>query len=72
MYQIKDLSEFYTKMLEKKSHKYGEKLQFIHTKEMFEEESKPLLDFVLKYSEIIKYANSNSNSNYKYYGKALN
>ena len=38
---------------------------------MFEEESKPLLDFILKYAEIIKYANSNSNSNYRYYGKAL-
>jgi hypothetical protein len=25
----------------------------------------------MKYAEIIKYANSNSNSNYKYYGKAL-
>ena len=71
MYKIKDLSEFYTRMLEKEFHKYGEKLQFIHTKEVFEEESKPLLDFVLRYAEIIKYANSNSNSNYRYYGKAL-
>ncbi len=26
----------------------------------------------MKYAEIIKYANSNSNSNYRYYGKALN
>ena len=71
MYKIKDLSEFYTRMLEKEFYKYGEKLQFVHTKEMFEENSKPLLDFVLRYSEIIKYANSNSNSNYRYYGKAL-
>lgn len=71
MYKIKDLSEFYTRMLEKESYKYGEKLQFVHTKEMFEEESQALLDFVLRYSEIIKYANSNSNSNYRYYGKAL-
>lgn len=71
MYKIKDLSEFYTRMLEKEFYKYGEKLQFIHTREMFEEESKPLLDFILRYAEIIKYANSNSNSNYRYYGKAL-
>lgn len=71
MYKLKDLSDFYTRMLEKEFYKYGEKLQFIHTKEMFEEESKPLLDFILQYSEIIKYANSNSNSNYRYYGKAL-
>ncbi len=71
MYKIKDLSEFYTRMLEKEFYKYGEKLQFIHTREMFKEESKPLLDFILRYAEIIKYANSNSNSNYRYYGKAL-
>ena len=71
MYKIKDLSEFYTRFLNKQNYKYGEKLQFIHTKEMFEEESIPLLEFVLKYAEIIKYANSNSNSNYRYYGKAL-
>lgn len=71
MYKIKDLSEFYTRMLEKEFYKYGEKLQFIHTKEMFEQDSQPLLDFILQYAEIIKYANSNSNSNYRYYGKAL-
>ncbi len=71
MYKIKDLSEFYTRIIEKSFYKYGEKLQFIHTQEMFENESKPLLDFILKYAEVIKYANSNSNSNYRYYGKAL-
>lgn len=71
MYKIKDLSEFYTRMLEKEFYKYGEKLAFVHTREMFEEDSQPLLDFILRYAEIIKYANSNSNSNYRYYGKAL-
>lgn len=71
MYKIKDLSEFYTRMMEKEFYKYGEKLQFIHIREMFEEESQALLDFILQYAEIIKYANSNSNSNYRYYGKAL-
>ena len=71
MYKIKNLSEFYTRMLNKEFYRYGEKLQFIHTEEVFEKESKKLLEFVMKYAEIIKYANSNSNSNYKYYGKAL-
>ncbi len=71
MYKIKDLSEFYTRMMQKDFYKYGEKLQFIHTREVFEEDSKPLLDFIMQYAEIIKYANSNSNSNYRYYGKAL-
>lgn len=71
MYRIKDLSEFYTRMLNKQTYKYGEKLEFIHDIEAFEEDSKKLLQFILKYAEIIKYANSNSNSNYRYYGKAL-
>lgn len=71
MYKIKDLAEFYTRMMKKEYYRYGEKLQFMHTKEMFEEKSQPLLDFLMKYAEIIKYANSNSNTNYRYYGKAL-
>ena len=54
MYKIKNLADFYTRMLNKESYKYGEKLEFIHTKDVFTEESKPLLDFILKYSEIIK------------------
>ena len=71
MYKIKNLAEFYTRMLNKEFYRYGEKLQFIHTEEVFEEDSRKLLEFIMKYAEIIKYANSNSNSNYKYYGKAL-
>ena len=71
MYKIKNLSEFYTRMLNKEFYRYGEKLQFIHTEEAFENNSRQLLEFVMKYAEVIKYANSNSNSNYKYYGKAL-
>ena len=71
MYKIKSLSEFYTRMLNKELYKYGQKLQFVHTRESFEPESLPLLDFLMKYAEIIKYANSNSNSNYRFYGNAL-
>ena len=72
MYKIKDLSQFYTSMTNQELYKYGDKLQFVHTKEMFTEDSQKLLDFILKYAELIKYANSNSNSNYRYYEKALN
>ena len=71
MYKIKNLSEFYTRMLNKELYRYGQKLQFVHTRESFEKESLPLLDFLMKYAEIIKYANSNSNSNYRFYGNAL-
>lgn len=71
MYKIKNLAQFYTLMMNKEFYRYGEKLKFIHTEEAFEEDSKKILEFIMKYSEIIKYANSNSNSNFKYYGKAL-
>lgn len=71
MYKIKNLAEFYTRMMNKEFYRYGEKLQFVHTEDVFEEDSKKILNFIMKYAEIIKYANSNSNSNYKYYGKAL-
>lgn len=71
MYKIKNLAQFYTLMMNKEFYRYGEKLKFIHTEDVFEEYSKKTLEFIMKYSEIIKYANSNSNSNFKYYGKAL-
>lgn len=51
MYKIKNLAEFYTKMMNKENFKYKEGLQFIHDKEMFTKESKPLLEFMLKYAE---------------------
>lgn len=71
MYKIKNLADFYTRIINKEFFRYGEKLQFIHNEIEFEEDSKNLLNFIMKYAEVIKYANSNSNSNFKYYGKAL-
>ena len=71
MYKIKNLTEFYDRVINEEAYKYGDKLQFIHKKENFEDGSQKLLDFILKYSEIIKYTNSNSNSNYRYFGNAL-
>lgn len=72
MYKIKNLSEFYTRMMEKENYKYGDRLEFIHKKENFDDESQKLLEFIMKYAEIIKYTNSNANTNYGYYGKVLN
>lgn len=71
MYKIKNLSEFYTRMIKKENYKYREGLHFVHTEKAFTEESQKLLKFILKYAEMIKFANSNANSNYKYFGKAL-
>lgn len=72
MYKLKNLAEFYKNMVNAEFYKYGDKLEFVHTKEIFEKESQELLEFIMKYSEIIAFTNSNVNSNYRYYGKALN
>ena len=72
MYKIKNLADFYTSMTNKENVKYKEGLQFVHTESSFSQESRALLKFILKYAEMIKYANSNSNSNYKYFGKSIN
>ena len=72
MYKLKDLTEFYDRMISQEKYKYGNKLEFVHKKEMFEENDFQILDFILKNAEIIKFVNSEANSNYRYYGKALN
>ncbi len=70
LYKIKSLPEFYERFLNREKYKYGSKLEFIHTKEAFEENSRELLDYILKYAEIIKYANESTNG-YEYYTKRL-
>ena len=57
MYVIKNLIEFYDNMINNNYYKYGSKLAFKHNKEVFEEESISILNYVLKYAEILKYAN---------------
>ncbi len=71
MYKLKNLSEFYERMINEEYFKYGDKLEFVHKMEMFREEDRELLNFIMKYAEIIRYTNSSANSNYRYYGKAL-
>ncbi|MFR1739843.1 MAG: SWIM zinc finger family protein [Clostridia bacterium] len=71
MYKIKNLVEFFERMQKAEKFKYGNNLEFIHTKEAFAEEDQTILDFILKHAETINFVNSNSNSNYRYYGKAL-
>lgn len=71
MYKLKSLPEFYENVLNENNHRYGNKLEFVHSKNAFDGESIPLLEFILKYAEIIKYSNETAN-NYGYYGKMLN
>lgn len=70
LYKIKKFSEFYENMLQHEYYTYGQKLAFTHTKEAFTKEDLPMLEYILKYSEIIKYANESS-SEYGYYGRTL-
>lgn len=69
-YKLKNLPEFYGHMLNGENSKYGLKLEFVHDRKFFEEESIPMLNYIMKYAEIIKYANQ-SVDNYDYYGRHL-
>lgn len=69
LYKIKNLPDFYTKMLHQEPYQYGSKLNLIHQKESFSEETFPILDFMLKYAEIMKYSNE-AVEGYNYYKKA--
>ena len=69
-YKVKSLPEFYDRFASGEKYKYGAKLEFAHTREKFVEEDRNLLDFILKYSEIIKYANESS-TGYDYYTKRM-
>ena len=70
LYKLKSLPEFYEKMLNNENYKYGLKLEFVHNKAFFEEESLPILNYIMKYGEIIKYANQAADE-YGYYGRHL-
>ena len=70
MYKIKDLTEFYTRMVANEYYRYGDKLEFVHTRENFREEDREILDFIIKYAEMLKYAENTSR--YSYYGSTLN
>ncbi len=70
MYKVKDLTDFYTRMTKNEFYKYGDKLEFLHTRENFVEDDSKLLDFILRYAEMLKYAENTSR--YSYYGSTLN
>ena len=70
LYKIKNFPEFYERMQKKEYYRYGTKLEFLHEEEVFEENSLKLLQYILKYAEIIKYANESTNQ-YTYYGRTM-
>lgn len=70
LYKIKNFPEFYERMQKKELYRYGAKLEFVHEEEAFEQNSIKLLQYILKYAEIIKYANEATNP-YTYYGRTM-
>lgn len=70
LYKLKSIPEFYDNMLNHENCKYGLKLEFVHDKSYFDEESLPILNYIMKYGEIIKYANQSADE-YGYYGRHL-
>lgn len=70
LYKLKSIPEFYEKMLNCENCKYGLKLEFIHNSDSFDDESLPMLNYIMKYGEIIKYANQAADE-YGYYGRHL-
>ena len=66
LYKIKSLPEFFERMLNHTEYKYGSKLEFIHKKNAFIQEDLALLEYILKYAEIIKYSNETVGSYGKY------
>ncbi len=69
-YKLKNFPEFYDRMQKREYGRYGTKLEFLHEEEAFSIKSLPLLHYVLKYAEIIKYANEATNQ-YSYYGRTM-
>ena len=70
LYKIKNFPEFYDRMQKKEFYRYGAKLEFTHEEDAFDISTIPLLKYVLKYAEIIKYANETTNP-YTYYGRTM-
>ena len=66
LYKLKNLTEFYDNMMLELNHKYGAKLEFVHKEDVFEESSIPMLNFILKYAELIKIGNESSGGYYRY------
>lgn len=70
LYKLRKFPEFYDRMRNKEYYSYGAKLEFTHEEDYFRKDSIPLLNFILKYAEIIKYTNEATNS-YTYYGSGI-
>ena len=64
MYVMRDVLAFAGFVEKEEDHEYGKSLRFIHAKEAFEEQSRPLVDFVLRWAENYR----QTHRRYSYYG----
>ena len=71
MYKIKNITEFTQSIQTNSNFKYGEKLEFEHRREAFDQDSQKYIDLICKYGEIIKYALDNAYEKGSYYGKTI-
>lgn len=69
--KLRNLIEFYDNFIQGGIHKYGTKIEFMHTRDMIKTEDHKILDFILRYSEIMKYTNE-SLGQQRYLGKVMN
>ena len=70
-YKIKNLKEFYNRVINNESFIYSNKLEFVHNVENFDKDSQKILNFIIKYAKIINYVNNTENTNFRYYGKKI-
>ncbi len=70
LYKLRDLSLFLDNISSNEKYSYGARLKFNHNIEKFDDESKKIIPFILKYANIIKYANENSNKHTGYYNES--
>ena len=70
LYVLKDVFAFEQAMAEQENYKYGKNLQFVHTEESFDEESKLLVKFIRKWVQNHK-ALYRPGSLYGYYGSSM-
>ena len=50
MYVLKDVFAFEDALSNQENYKYGKNLQFVHTEESFDEESRPIVKFLRKWT----------------------
>ena len=66
-YVLKDICELYYAFQTKEILQYGKKLKFIAQEDSFAKEDIKLLDFILKYGEILHYSEEINRNSYYYY-----